>query len=240
MDKYFTKKELVQMVKAFNKRGGTRIRTGGSRTKTELYSDLKSKMNGSINVNKCAMNGLDDIKNDPIFKVRGPTGSGEWLSTIDINSIMNQYQELHSEFMYLGTVPIDFKKIYPEIFNVSLKKDSHTKYGMIVNTDPSTKSGKHWIALFIDESDNTICFFDSNGSDPPKQVLAFIKKINKNNPKKFQVFINAETHQREDGTCGLYALNFIVSRIKGQQCSNYFKCIKSDTIIEKSRKIMYK
>lgn len=233
----FSKVELLQMIKSFNKRGGKQIKT--KQNKKELYADLKRNQSRIVPVSKCVMKSLHDIKDDSIFKVSGPTNTGEWLSTVDIDNIMTQYQDLHTDFMYLGTVPIDFKKVYPEIFNVNTSKNKTlTKYGIIFNTDPSNKSGEHWIALFIDNVDKSICFFDSNGTSPPKQVSSFIKKLNRGG--KYNVYINEQSHQKRNGSCGLYALNFIISGIKGRDCVSYFKCIKSDKHIEKSRGILFK
>ena len=37
-----------------------------------------------------------------------------WLSTIDINKVMEQYEEAYPKFQYLGANPIDFdKKVSP-------------------------------------------------------------------------------------------------------------------------------
>ena len=33
-----------------------------------------------------------------------------WLSTIDINKVMEQYEEAYPKFQYLGANPIDFDK----------------------------------------------------------------------------------------------------------------------------------
>lgn len=234
--KYYSKKNLESMVQTFNKKYGGKIKT--KQNKLQLYNNLKKEMSGSIQVPKCIMRKLPNINKDDIFKVNGPTIKGEWLSTVDIDNIMTQYENIYENFMYLGTVPIDFKKIYPEIFNINMNKDNHNMYGLILNTDPSTKSGQHWIALFINQKEQTICFFDSNGISPPKQVIRFINHINKN--KKYTIFINRHEHQKRDGSCGLYALNFIISRIKGYKCDKYFKCIKTDEYIEKSRTMLFK
>lgn len=137
--KYYSKKNLESMVQTFNKKYGGKIKT--KQNKLQLYNNLKKEMSGSIQVPKCIMRKLPNINKDDIFKVNGPTNKGEWLSTVDIDNIMTQYENLYENFMYLGTVPIDFKKIYPEIFNINMNKDNHNMYGLILNTDPSTKSG---------------------------------------------------------------------------------------------------
>jgi hypothetical protein len=235
-NKNFTKKNLIAMIDSHNKLTGGNIKT--KQNKSGLINDLQNAMNESIVVPKCVMKKMSSINTDEIFKVNGPLKTGSWLSTININDIMSQYQELYPDFAYIGTVPIDFKEIYPEIFNI--KKDKTiTNYGIIFNTDPSNKPGQHWIALYINTLDKTICFFDSVGNSPPKQVVDFIKQVKKQ-LGDFTVYVNKKIHQKRDGTCGLYAINFVISQLKGQTCNKYFYCVKEDAYIEKSRKLLFK
>mgnify|MGYP006897233767 CR=1 FL=1 len=45
---------------------------------------------------------------DNTFRPKGPQGKFEWLSTVDINKVMEQYHHSHPDFKFLGAVPIDF------------------------------------------------------------------------------------------------------------------------------------
>ena len=41
----------------------------------------------------------------------------EWLSTLDINKVMAQYEEAYPKFQYLGANPIDFdQKLIVDLF----------------------------------------------------------------------------------------------------------------------------
>lgn len=83
----------------------------------------------------------------------------EWLSSIDINDVMKQYEKAYNSFDFIGPSPIDFdtRKMYgecvwDELCNFNLKeqiKNGKTKIGIIFNTDPHNKSGQHWISMFI-------------------------------------------------------------------------------------------
>jgi len=84
----------------------------------------------------------------------------EWLNTMDIDSVMEQYSKANSDFHFAGTVPIDFdlksKDGYCEVSDIcqisipQLYKKGVRKIGFVFNTDPSSKSGEHWISTFID------------------------------------------------------------------------------------------
>jgi len=47
---------------------------------------------------------------------------------------------------------------------------------LVVNTDPSSKPGQHWVAFYFDV-DNTGDFFDSFGQPPTPQFMTFIRGI---------------------------------------------------------------
>ena len=38
-------------------------------------------------------------------------------------------------------------------------------FGLIVNTDPKHHTGRHWVALFVEEKDTAECY-DSYGASP--------------------------------------------------------------------------
>ena len=42
------------------------------------------------------------------FRPNGPKGKFDWLSTLDINKVLFQYENKYDDFKFLGAVPIDF------------------------------------------------------------------------------------------------------------------------------------
>ena len=81
----------------------------------------------------------------------------EWLSSVDIESVMHQYEDIYPEFKFLGPSPIDFDSriqfrrcVCGLKFNIDVNqlKDGKIKIAFIFNTDPHYKSGSHWIAMF--------------------------------------------------------------------------------------------
>ena len=100
------------------------------------------------------------------FKPPSPKGKYDWLSSIDIADVMEQYEKKYPDFIFLGPVPIDFDEILTEVGQMNLKTLANKKkrIGIVFNTDPHDMPGEHWISMFIDLNDKTICFFDSTGA----------------------------------------------------------------------------
>ena len=73
----------------------------------------------------------------------------EWLSTSNIEDVMNQYQDEFDNFSFRGAVPIDFDKVLAPNQCVSnlvctmnlrkLKKSGKTKIGIVFNLDEHNK-----------------------------------------------------------------------------------------------------
>jgi hypothetical protein len=178
-------------------------------THDELHQIISEKMNCSIQgVQHCQLKHFD------YHRIVGPITKRKWLGTLDINNVMKQYSKKYIDFQYLGTFPIDFKNIYPEVYNLRIQPGM--RYGCVFNTDPSTESGEHWISLFIDEPKKSICFFDSNGDLPQIEIINFMNHLNKKN--KYTISFNNRRHQKKDGNCGLYAINFILMQLNGISC----------------------
>ena len=175
----------------------------------------------------------DDLENK-VFRPEGPQGRFDWLSTIDINKVLSQYEEKYPGFKFLGAVPMDFMELDYLPFKTldfdDLKKDNIIKFGIIFNTDKSWQSGKHWISLYCDLEKRQIYFSDSIGIRPPKEVVNFIeliekyikKNINDNSDKiggnnnDIDIRYNKTEHQKGNSECGVYSINFILRLLKGK------------------------
>ena len=112
----------------------------------------------------------------------------EWLSTIDIEQLLNQYNT-YSDFLFIGAVPIDFdailspgKCVINELCNINIKqlyKKGIRKIGIVFNLDKHNEEGSHWIALFVSIYKGSIFYFDSYGYPPNKEISTLIHKIRK-------------------------------------------------------------
>ena len=160
-----------------------------------------------------------------------------WLNSRDIEEIMKQYEDAYSNYEFIGASPIDFDKkvdhgecVWDELCKFSLEKKikkNINKIGIIFNTHPHTKSGEHWIALFVDIKNAFISYFDSNGRRPPKEVTILIDRIKEQGKSlgiKFKYYDNHNmVHQNNDGQCGMYTLYFIIELLQENKKPEYFK-----------------
>lgn len=163
----------------------------------------------------------------------------EWLSSVDILNVMRQYEKTYKNFVFIGPSPIDFdaKKLFGTCVWEQLCKFDLSKYynsnpqknkiGIIFNTDPHTKNGSHWIALFIDLQKKFIFYFDSNGDKIPKRIDILVKRIIEQAGQlnlKVDFYSNeGKEHQKKDGQCGMYTLFFIIELLKGTKEASFFK-----------------
>jgi hypothetical protein len=228
----FTYDELVNYSKDYNSNYSKNKEDNinySSTSKKGLHKLLKKKLHGMCgNLESCWVDQKflidDDIKNavKPLNPDTVNNKKNTWLSTLDINNVMEQYEKKNKDFMFIGAVPINFDQIYKDVCNFNLQRIIKTKkcIGIIFNHDPSYKSGSHWVSLFIDfrNKNPEINFFDSVGSKPPKEVWTLIRRLYDQSKKindKCKVHINTINHQLKNSECGVYSLYFIISQLNG-------------------------
>jgi len=86
------------------------------------------------------------------------------------------------------------------------KEISIPKYVIIVNTDPSTKPGSHWVAIFISNG-NAVDYFDSYGRPPVvNSIRTFLRKFPKIQINSIQV------QGSFSSVCGHHSLYFAIQR----------------------------
>jgi hypothetical protein len=181
----FSLDSLKIIANEYNKTNQDKINI--SNNKKELVNQLKDKFSSSCSTQTCWLrtNIVKNIENDEIhkntFRPEGPKSKYGWLSTTNINEVIDQYHKLHDEFLFLGTVPYDFQEI-PELGlnNYNFEKiynSGKTKLGLVINLDESHQRGSHWVSLYTDLKKNKIYFFDSVGKPPRRKIKKFINKI---------------------------------------------------------------
>ena len=160
-----------------------------------FWKNLRNNINKQINCDneQCWLekNFLDDSYNNlflPKYPSTWKDNKTAWLSTVDINNVLEQYEK-NSNYKYIGAVPIDFDKkisigfcIVNELCNLNIKKLylSGIRYiGAVFNLDPHDKPGSHWVSLFVNLINGGIYFFDSYGHKPPEQIAVLMERIRK-------------------------------------------------------------
>lgn len=200
----------------------------------------------------------EDIQDSfaPLSPSEWKTNPNEWLSSVDIDKVMNQYKKAYKYFEFIGPSPIDFDKklsygecVWNELCNFSLAnqiKNGKNKIGIIFNTDPHNKSGSHWISLFINVKKKVIFFFDSVGTKISPEIMNLVNRIieqgRKLNPKinfKFDDSDGVE-HQYKNTECGIYSLFFIIHMLQDKTTEDFYKShVIKDDQIQNYRKIYF-
>jgi hypothetical protein len=176
-----------------------------------------------------------------------------WLNTYDILYVLQQYEELYKDFKFLGVYSIDFaskdgfgKCIGDIMCDFDIKKFKKTSFGVVFNTDPSYKGGQHWISLFCNlnpkKKNYGIYFYDSVASPAPKEVKAFMTKIqNQVNDPKFEKLENKIQKQYDNYDCGTFSIVFITQCLKNKYSYDYIcKHMHQDEKVNKLRDVLYR
>jgi len=172
----------------------------------------------------------DDIT-DNTFRHVGPTDATQWLSTIDINNIMNQYEKVYDNFKFLGAIPLnceifEFCALYKLDFD-KYKKMGFTQLGVIFNHDKHGQPGSHWVALYMDIVNGLAYFCDSSGNKPIDNINNLISKFSdyykKNTDNDIDYKYNTKTYQKDDSECGVYSCNFLIRCLSGESFNNIIK-----------------
>ena len=180
----------------------------------------------------------------------------DWLSSVEIEDVMKQYEKAYKCFEFIGPTPIDFDKkmlngtcVWNELCDFKLAekiKEGKYKIGIIFNTDTHDKPGQHWISCFINIRKGTIYFFDSAGDPIPKEIKVLVDRIieqGKKLPKpihfKFDQNYPVE-HQYKNTECGIYSLFFIAHMLEDKITLHYLKTHKlKDEYMQKFRQVYF-
>lgn len=154
-----------------------------------------------------------------------PENEGGALGTKDIDRVMRQYTAnvLPDDFEYCGTVPSDFLRprvpccvrVVQRLLDAGAAgTKGKTKFGLIMNTDPSDQGGSHWVGLYGDRVLRRLEYFDSFGDPPTASVREITRLLSAKGPP-WTLVHNRVQYQEEDGECGTYAISFVLTRAHG-------------------------
>lgn len=155
--------------------------------KENLVSQITNAFSKSCSSQTCWLRTeiVKNIKNDEIhkntFRPTGPSNNYNWLSTTNINDVINQYEEKYNDFVFLGAVPNDFQEIsmlgLSDIDFDDFLSEGKNQIGFVINLDTHDKKGSHWVALYINLTKNQIYYFDSLGDEPGSRIRKFNNKV---------------------------------------------------------------
>jgi hypothetical protein len=250
---------LIKLRNTWNMRHpDARINSNNSR---EIWNSLKLNMDDVCDTESCWLRqkfidgNLDKELSTYTFAPKSPstwkTNKNQWLTSIDIEKVMKQYENAYSCFQFIGPSPIDFDSpqiygecVWEELCKFELKnyiKNGKTKLGFIFNTDPHYMSGSHWISMFVNIKKKYIYFFDSNGDKCPPQITQLQERIKSQGTSlgiNFEILSNyPKTHQKSNTECGMYSLYLIIQLLTDTKDHTYFNQYRiKDSEVESLRK----
>ena len=253
----FTLKSLKKIANKWNSLNEKKIKITNSKTK--LWNKIRSSINRNHEwcwIQEKFVKDLNDDEINNTFRPEIPEewykNKNEWLSTIDIEDVMKQYEKQYGDFEFIGPVPIDFDLqdtfgncLIDELCKINInkyKKNNINKIGIIFNLDKHDESGSHWVALFCDLLKKKIYYFDSYGIKPPKEVNILANKIivqGKEDNMKIKYYINNNRFQFKGSECGIYCIYFITELLKGKTFNKITKKIINDDDMMKNRGLFY-
>jgi len=258
----YSDESLLKLKKFWNARHpDATINTNNS---FEIWQKLRNSLSNVCESESCWLkqkfisNNLDKNLLNYTFAPKAPESwkkdKNTWLSSIDIEKVMKQYEDAFPNFAFIGPSPIDFDT--PKVYNTcvwddlckfnlsSFIKKNKTNIGIIFNTDPHYKGGSHWVGMYIDLKKQIIFYFDSVGDAIPNEILKLVKKIQIQGKElgldlKFDSNYKFD-HQKGNTECGMYVLYFIIEVLENKKDLNFFKTNRiTDEQMEDYRKIFF-
>jgi hypothetical protein len=193
-----------------------------------------------------------------------------WLSSVDIEQVLKQYDESHGlstphRFRFVGVFPRDFARrsqwsgrcVSDEMCSLSvasLRSAGCARFGIVFNMDESHQRGSHWMACFgcVDPADRRrfgVFYYDSVGHAPPKEVQAFMQRLaaearaefGENVGRRFAIDWNRHRRQYKNTECGVYAIYFIVACLTTRRpFAHICEAMGNDDAVHKLRTIFFR
>lgn len=238
----YTRDELARIAKYYNesqKKAGIKVKIN-NRSKQQLWKDLYKAFGDRCKDESCwiekpTIKKAIPVSEAEIFRPKMPKDWKKdnyttWLSNIDIDKIMEQYQEKYPNFLYLKAVPSDCLQDGAlqcplKNFNIATAyKNGYRYIAQVRNNMNSRSSGQHWWAWFADLGGKggktaKFSFFDSYGSEIPKDIMHNFEIFADDLAKigiKSKIDRNHVPKQRDNYSCSTYSIYFIVKMLEGK------------------------
>ena len=154
-----------------------------------------------------------------------------WLDSNNIRQVMKPYEKVYKDFIFLGPAPIDFAEkdesgscvVSQHLCDLNLRKmhkAGKKRIGIIFNTDPSHKGGRHWFAMFITIVDINkrieVEYYDSTNASIQREILEFVDTLRDQFTNRNVVIFtkNDKSEQRGTSECGMFCILFILDKLE--------------------------
>lgn len=249
----FTMGELTRIAKRLNEQEGAGIKMG---SKEDIWRGVRKHLSGKCSTEVCwidqdFLQGEPDLKEAFVPKMPGEWKKNkyEWLSNFDIDAVMEQYERAYPDYLFLGTVPSDCPNGYlcelSGFDPVKMMKGGKKRAGIVYNLDEHTGPGTHWVATFIDLSGpkKEISYYDSYGAPPPDNIGGFLVSIRdrlRSKGYQAEVLYNTTRHQFGGSECGIYSMNYLINRLKGESMKKAVNRKIPDRLMNEMRTYLYR
>lgn len=105
-----------------------------------------------------------------------------------------------------------------------LPRSVTTPTAIVVNTDPHTRPGTHWTAIYISE-DRVADFFDSYGRPPNSTSKDFIQRNS-----RASRFSTVSLQSSTSTVCGQYCVIFLLFRSRGVSMDHFLNIFTKSTV----------
>lgn len=122
----------------------------------------------------------------------------------------------------LSKLNVPYNGVYPRDL---LPRSIHTPLAFVVNTDPHTRPGTHWTAIYINENKEAD-FFDSYGRSPNSDSKVFIQRNS-----RISRFSNVSLQSLTSTVCGQYCVIFLLFRSRGISMDQFLKIFTNSTVL---------
>lgn len=276
----FDRSALLRIINAYNQQYPNRtIKPRTTWSDTQLWDIIRQRIAELCGGTECSQSErmwLDQpfIKGDLIiqnyYKPPKPDKPRKWLSTNDINAVLKQYENMYSNFAFMGTVPIDFDQVIDEYARMNLcslyKGEGLNpqiggqnsvgelyvgrqvrRFGFVFNLDPHDQSGSHWVCMFLDLTATRpyVGFFDSYGQcPPPPEVVKLMNRLKEQTKNCLGLTLikkcNPIRHQHKGTECGVYCLYFIYQCLQGIPFERICEQVVLDDTVNRFRDFFFR
>lgn len=122
----------------------------------------------------------------------------------------------------LSKLNVPYNGVYPRDL---LPHSIHTPLAFVVNTDPHTRPGTHWTAIYINEKKEAD-FFDSYGRPPNSDSKSFIQRNSRTSR-----FCNISLQSLTSTVCGQYCVIFLFFRSRGVSMAQFLNIFTNSTVL---------
>jgi len=191
---------------------------------------------------------------DTRFKEKGPRDTTLWTNNYNLDGTLKRWADEFETFYPYTFCMMDFFHTNGSLVSIKPKQwlsNGKNCAGCVLNTDVSTGSGIHWVAIFVDcrYDPITIEYFNSSGNPPPKPVIKWMEDTKKqikeyysqnNDIDVVTIPVSKIQHQFSESECGLYALFYIRKRCEGSSYKEFSKTPIKDNCMIAFRKHVFR